>query len=75
MVRLVGDGAILYICSKVVGFLASRPVVGLGRRARLLESRRRMLGSWWGMRLACWRPWVRVGRWLVWWRGCWPVCW
>ena len=55
VVRLVGDGAILYVCSKVVGFLVTRASVRSVGRARLPGSRRRSLGAWWRMRPACWR--------------------
>ena len=42
-VRAAGNRAILYICSKVVCFLASRPVVRPGRWARLAGMWRRGL--------------------------------
>ena len=65
----------LYVCSKVVCFLVFRLVVRLGCWVRLVGWRRRCRRSRWRMPPVCWRPWPRVGCWLVWWRGCWLGCW
>ena len=55
-VRVVENQAILYICSKVVCFLVSRPAVRPGRWARPSETWRRRLcpalRTWRG----CWDP-------------------